>query len=285
MYFRNMKPVVLSLLIVCLFSACMKNYVLVMSDNQIQERYAPASLKPEFGYFKDGERKIFYAIQGDSTKPLLVLVHGAPGRWYSSINLLDDPGLLSCYRILTYDRPGYGKSGSGSPVNSIAAQAQHLASLVAHFNTSKQPVVITGRSYGSAIASCYAMTYPEKVKKLILIGSCIDPEEEKYFWFAYPNISGTVQSFMPKAMNVATSEKFSHKEELKKILPGWELIRSPTYVLHGMKDWISDTANAWFAYNRIVNAPVSLYFLEGTGHNITMANPKLIIDLILKEEE
>lgn len=280
-----MKRVVLPLVIICLFSACMKNYVLVLSDKQVRDRYAAKTIKPEFGYFKEGEQKIFYVIQGDSTKPLLVLVHGAPGRWYSSINLLDDSLLLSRYRILAYDRPGYGKSGSGFAINSIQEQAQHLASLVQHFNKTDQPVVVTGRSYGTAIASCYAMSYPERVKKLILIGSCIDPEHEKYFWFSYPNFSRTTQSFMPLAMNVATSEKFSHKEELKKLLPGWEHIQSPTYVLHGLKDWISDTANAWFAYNRIINAPVSLYFLEGTGHNITLANPKLIIDLILKEEE
>lgn len=256
-----------------------------MTDQQIKERYAPRAMKPEFGYVYDDGQKIYYAIQGDAGKPLLVLVHGAPGRWYSSINLMDDPALLDCYRILAYDRPGYGKSNGGRAINSIQKQAQYLATLIGHFNPRHEPVAVVGRSYGTAIASCYAMSYPERVKKLVLIGSCIDPQKEKFFWFSYPNISGTVQSFMPPALNIATSEKFSHKNELEKLLPGWEHIQSPTYVLHGTKDWISDTANAWFAYNRIINAPVSVYLLEGTGHNITVANPRLIVDLVLREEE
>lgn len=280
-----MKHVALLLTVIVLFSSCLSKHILVMSEKEVRDHYAERTVKPQFGYFNDGERRLFYAIQGDSTKPLLVLVHGAPGRWYSSINLFDDSTLLSRYRILAYDRPGYGKSGLGLPINSIEAQADYLCLLVEHFNTTGQPVTVAGRSYGTAIAACYTMKHPEEVKKLILIGSCIDPAKEKYFWFGYPNVLATVQSFMPTTLNMATSEKFSHRKELRKIAGGWQHIRSQTYLLHGLNDWISDTANAWFAYHQITNAPVSVYFLPNTGHNITVANPSLIIDLLLKEEE
>lgn len=271
-------------LLVYMLSGCMSKYVYTLTDKQVQERYAPKTTQPFFGYFNSNGQNIFYALQGDASKPLLVLVHGAPGRWYSSINLFDDSLLLSRYRILAFDRPGYGKSGSPKAITSIETQTEYMAALVNHVNTTGEPVTIAGRSYGTPIAACYAMKYPEQVKKLVLLGSCIDPAKEKYFWFSYANLPGLIQSFMPRAINIATGEKFTHRKELKKLLSSWNHIQSPTMVVHGKKDWISDTANAWFAYKKIVNAPVTLYLLPESGHNITFSNASLIVDLILQEE-
>jgi pimeloyl-ACP methyl ester carboxylesterase len=264
------------------FCGCMSKYVFTLSEKQVTERYASKTIKPQFGHIHEkGGDKIFYALQGDASKPLLVLVHGAPGRWYSSINLFDDSLLLSHYQILAFDRPGYGKSGSGHSVTSIEEQTEHLAVLIRHFNPTQQPVTVTGHSYGTAIAACYAMLYPDRVQKLILLGSCIDPAKEKYFWFSYANKLGVIQHFIPKPFNMATDEKFTHRKELKKIMPGWENIKCPTFVVHGKKDWIADTANAWFAYQKIVNAPVSVYLLPESGHNITFSNPQLVRELIM----
>ncbi|MBL7729020.1 MAG: alpha/beta hydrolase, partial [Dinghuibacter sp.] len=182
------------LLAITACSSCMSKYVFTLTDKQVRERYAGKSTAPNFGFISSNGLPIYYAVQGDSTKPLLVLVHGAPGRWYSSINLLDDSLLLSRYRILAYDRPGYGKSATANPVTSITEQAEHLATLIEQFNTTGMPVVLAGRSYGTPIAARYAMLYPEQVQKLVLLGSCIDPAKEKYFWFSYANLSAAIQS-------------------------------------------------------------------------------------------
>lgn len=273
----------IALLVITACSSCMSKYVFTLTDKQVRERYAGKPITPEFGFIKDNGQNIFYAVQGDSSNPLLVLVHGAPGRWYSSINLFDDSLLLSRYRILAYDRPGYGKSKSPVPVTSINEQAEHLAALINRFNTTGMPVTVAGRSYGTPIAARYAMLYPQQIQKLLLLGSCIDPAKEKYFWFSYANLLGPVQHFMPRALNTATAEKFTHRAELNNILSDWEHIECPTYVIHGRKDWISDTANAWFAYNKITNAPVSVYMIDSSGHNITFNNPALVVSLLLKD--
>jgi pimeloyl-ACP methyl ester carboxylesterase len=146
-------------------------------------------------------------------------------------------------------------------------------------------VTVAGRSYGTPIAACYAMQQPQQVKKLFLLGSCIDPKKEKYFWFSFASKLGFLQQLLPEAYTMATNEKFTHQKELKKLLPGWAQIYAPTYIVHGKKDWMADTSNAYFALDRITSAPVAVYLLPESGHNVTFNNPALIINLLLKEGE
>jgi pimeloyl-ACP methyl ester carboxylesterase len=280
-----MKRIAVLFLFVVFLQGCLSKHVFTLTDQEVAAHYARKTTKPEFGFFNSEGRMIYYAIQGDTTKPLLVLVHGAPGRWYSSINLLDDSLLLQHYRILAYDRPGYGQSGLGDAVTSIEKQAEYLSALIDHHNTTGQAVTVVGRSYGTPIAACYAMHHPQQVKKLVLLGACIDPGKEKYFWFSFAGKLAWVQQFTPLSYTVATSEKFAHRKELKKLLPGWAQISSPVFLVHGKKDWMADTANVHFALNHITGAPVSVYLLTESGHNVTFSNPELIINLVTNEGE
>jgi pimeloyl-ACP methyl ester carboxylesterase len=263
-------------------SGCMSSFVLTMHNKDIKKHYAAKNTRPTFNYLKTSVGKMFYATQGDSTKPLLVLIHGAPGRWYSSLNLFDDSTLLKQYFIISFDRLGFGKSTNTESVTYIDTQVQSIVDLVNQLNYTNAKITLVGRSYGTPIAARYAMLYPNTIKKLFLLAPCIDPKKEKFFWFSYVNKIGIINNLLPNDLFTTTEEKFTHIKELKKIEKDWNKITASTYVLQGRKDWIADTANAYFAQKAITNANSKIYLLDNTGHNVTYSHFELIKQLILE---
>jgi 2-hydroxymuconate-semialdehyde hydrolase len=99
------------------------------------------------------------------TGPVLVLLHGAGGgaaNWYKVI------GPLSKYfRIIAFDKPGYGESDKPCAnyskafyVNWLQAAVKALG--ISHFH-------LLGNSQGGAVAMAYALQYPEQVDQLVLV--------------------------------------------------------------------------------------------------------------------
>jgi pimeloyl-ACP methyl ester carboxylesterase len=87
---------------------------------------------------------------------------------------------------------------------------------------------------------------------------------------------------LPDLLNVATKEKFAHQKEMKMMLPEWEKLCIPTYVLVGEDDNVADTANYSFAKKHITNCTAVFMKLKNTGHRITQEQPKLIKELLLE---
>jgi pimeloyl-ACP methyl ester carboxylesterase len=272
----------LLLLTILLCSSCMGKFVFTLMPKDITKHYTNTITKPTFKYIKTPVGKMYYATHGDSTKPILLLIHGAPGRWYSSLNLFDDTTLLQKYYIVSMDRMGYGKSNHYESITYIDAQVNAIATLIKKVNFTQQKVTVVGRSYGTPIAARIAMLFPNEIHKLFLLAPCIDPEKEKYFWFTYVNKIGIINYFLPKDLLTASDEKFAHAKELRKINNDWQYITAPTYVLQGRKDWIADTANTYFAKKKLVHANCKIYLLDNVGHNVTYSHFELIKQLLLQ---
>ncbi len=116
--------------------------------------------EPVFG----GKSRIIEA--GRENKELIVLVHGLGDRaadtWKSTI-----PQLSKKYHVLAFDLPGFGQSSKSnqlySPDNYVAF-IQYVVRQSGH-----ESLLLMGHSMGGNIALRYAATYPDKVKRLMLI--------------------------------------------------------------------------------------------------------------------
>ncbi len=116
--------------------------------------------EPVFG----GKSRIIEA--GRDNKELIVLVHGlgdrAAGTWNKII-----PQLSTRYHVLTFDLPGFGQSSKSnqlySPDNYVAF-IQYVVRQSGH-----ETFLLVGHSMGGNIALRYAVTYPHKVKRLMLV--------------------------------------------------------------------------------------------------------------------
>ncbi len=256
-------------------SSCIQSFQ--MSDKNIGKYFSQSPPLPFFAFSDTLNRKIFYASSPDTTNPTLLLIHGAPGAWFGYKEFFHDSLLLKKYRIIAPDRAGYNKSGDRE--TSIQAQATLLKPLLKIHN--HQKVSVLGRSYGAAIAAKLVAENPELVEKLILVAPACDPTKEKFWWFSKLVNSKFARFFLPKYANRASDEKFTHQEELKKILPDWQKIKCPVTILQGGKDWIIEPSNGNFVDSVLKNAPRKFIFLPQNGHLLTSERYQLLRDTLL----
>ena len=59
---------------------------------------------------------IHYAVSGNDSLPTMVFLHGSPGSWSHYIDFMYDDSLQKKFRFISIDRPGFGYSDFGSPM-------------------------------------------------------------------------------------------------------------------------------------------------------------------------
>ncbi|WP_078547531.1 alpha/beta fold hydrolase [Litchfieldia alkalitelluris] len=109
------------------------------------------------------ETEIYYEMNG-SGKPLL-FVH-PPGM--GLVTFKQQIPLSEHYKVITYDMRGNGNSNSAGEEVSVPLLAKDIFLLLQELNVEK--IVICGYSNGGSIALEFALSYPEKVEGVILLG-------------------------------------------------------------------------------------------------------------------
>jgi pimeloyl-ACP methyl ester carboxylesterase len=263
-----------------LLSSCFNRYII--TDREMEAHYRNNPHPPQFQYLQVGDRTVHYAEAGADTLPLVLFVHGAPGAWYGYIRYMDDTLLRRHFHLLAPDRPGYGKSDYGKAEPSIEKQADMLYELI-RLKRNGRKVILVGRSYGCPIAAAVAMRHPDAADQLLLLAPAIDPDHEKFWWFSKPVNSKAMRWMFPKAINIASDEKFKHVDELRKIFPLWEAIKVPTTVMQGSNDKVVDTANFYFAKKHLRDSISEFIWLPGESHFISTERYDLVSEWLLKK--
>ncbi|MET0241894.1 MAG: alpha/beta hydrolase [Flavitalea sp.] len=263
-------------------SGCFSSFV--MTEREIRNHYRNKTVKPTYFTITNDSVSLFCATTGADTLPPLLLVHGAPGAWYGSRNLLDDTMVQKQYHIITMDRLGYNKSkfkGKRGPVTSIETQAIAIHEAL-RLNHSNKTGVVMGSSFGGPIAAKLAIMYPERFHQLVMLAPAIEPDAEKYWWFHLFIRGGVVRALMPRFVNNATDEKMAHVDELKKLLPEWSKLSIPVTMVQGGEDNVVYPSNLDFLKKRLIGKPAEFVFLPGSGHMIRTQNPDLVRTIVLK---
>ena len=280
---RFLRCLVLFFFITTSLSSCFSRYII--SAKQVRKHYAEKKVKPTERIIKNDTLSLCIASIGADTLPMLLLIHGAPGSLWGYMNLMDDEDLQKQFHIVSVDRVGYGKSRLKKKrhVTSIATQANALLP-VFELNKSDEKVTVLGRSYGAPIAAKLVSLVPDQVKELIMVSPVIDPEKEKFYWFSKWGRNSFIQLFLPGEFNTATAEKYSHSDELKKLLPVWQNLEIPTTVIQGANDWIADPANIEFAKKHIKSKRAQYIYLYNAGHMITYTHLSMIKEMLMKSQ-
>jgi pimeloyl-ACP methyl ester carboxylesterase len=107
------------------------------------------------------------ASAGDPTAPPLVLLHGFTDSWASFGMVL--PLLARTHRVLAVDLRGHGDSSTDVDDLSIQAAAADVVALMDYLEIGAASVL--GHSMGSFVARQLAVDFPDRVDRLMLIGS------------------------------------------------------------------------------------------------------------------
>ncbi|CAG4998652.1 Haloalkane dehalogenase [Dyadobacter sp. CECT 9275] len=277
----RIKIVLITVVLPLMLSSCFGRYI--VTEKEVRRHYAHRDRKPEMRMIKNDTLTLCVASVGADTLPMLLLIHGAPGSRWGYMNMMDDPELSHRFHIVSVDRIGYGKSRLKKRryVTSIDTHAHSLLPVLS-LNHSSEKVTVLGRSYGAPIAARLVSLVPDKVKELIMVSPVIDPDTEKFYWFSRWGRMSIVQWFLPEEFNAATAEKYSHSEELKKLLPIWHNLKVRTTVIQGGNDWIADPSNIEFAKKHIGSKRAQYIFLDKAGHMITFSHLGMIKEMLMK---
>jgi pimeloyl-ACP methyl ester carboxylesterase len=122
--------------------------------------------------------RVHYQEAGPMDGPAVILIHG-----FASSTLVWSKVFLEFavkgFRVIAPDLLGYGYSAKPRDFDyTIGAQARMLANLLDQMGLAQ--VTLVGSSYGGAIAASIALDYPNRVKKLVLVGAVTNNEPTKY---------------------------------------------------------------------------------------------------------
>jgi pimeloyl-ACP methyl ester carboxylesterase len=111
-----------------------------------------------------GGVELEYEVRG-SGEPVVLVHWGVSAAW--SRPLLDEPALSDTYRLLSYNRAGFGSSGPAPGPISMADHAVHCRRLMDHVGMKRAHVV--GHSSSGAVALQLALDAPDVVHTLALM--------------------------------------------------------------------------------------------------------------------
>ena len=263
-----------------MLSGCFSRFV--MTEKELKEYYKDKKDKPTYFTIKNDSVELFCATSGPDTLPPLLIIHGAPGAWYGSRNFLEDTMLQKQFHIIAVDRPGYNKSkykNKRTAVTSIDIQAVAIYEAM-RLNRSFKTGIIMGSSYGGPIAAKVVVNNPDRFHHLILLAAAMDPEKEKFWWFNRYVSSGMIRWFLPRFINNATDEKYTHVKELNKMLPDWEKLNLQITAIQGGADNIVDPANLDFARKQLQGRNAEFIFIPEAGHMIRRSNEQMVKSIL-----
>lgn len=122
-----------------------------------------SSIQTDTGLANINNARIYYEIAGEGQG--LVMIHAgvADSRQWNN----EFVHFAEHYRVVRYDKRGYGKS---EPVDGEFSHMQDLIALLNHLHI-REPLVMMGCSMGGELAMDFTLAQPSRVKALIMVGS------------------------------------------------------------------------------------------------------------------
>jgi pimeloyl-ACP methyl ester carboxylesterase len=241
---------------------------------------------------------IYYEVQGKGVP--LVMIQGLGGNYRAWF--FQTPAFRKYYKVIVFDNRGIGKSGSSGEPYTIKTMADDVIGLLDYLNIDKAHVL--GLSLGGLVAQEIAISYPERVIKLIL-GSTftgrdvnnVNPELRKTLGVQEGSTDIDIKSIdFKKLMNFMVSAAFNrwpfrvvfgtlakfgvrsvdaerYLSQMQSVsdydtLDRLHLIKAPTLVLTGAADRIVSPFMSDLLASRIPNA--RLVKVKGGSHAFFM---------------
>ena len=245
-----------------------------------------------------GGERIFYALhrprETPAKVPALVCVHGAGGshlNWPSEVRRL--PGVA----VYAVDLPGHGQS-TGSGRQTIGEYVKVLISFLDILNL--RNVVIVGHSMGGAVALEMALSHPERVRGLVLIGTGarlrVVPAILQGILEDFEAVVGLIGDsvYGPDApeelrrlgqqVMLDTSPKVMRGDFLAcdafDIMARLGEIRTPTLVITGTADQLTPVKYASFLAHNIRG--VQLVLVANAGHMVMLERPQEVGEAVAR---
>ena len=235
-------------------------------------------------HYSEGVRS-FKVLSEMDTEFTILFVHGAPGSGDQFKSYMIDSSLTSVAHVVSVDRPGYGYSRFGQALVNIKTQAEALENVINNTINTSQKIILVSHSFAGPICAYLCILMKERIHSHVMLNPVIDPYSEKMFWYSPLPIRWPFKYFSSGAMKVASYEKLSHVNELKKLENVWEQVEVPTIHVQGMKDWLAPKENADFTEDKFNTDYLDVIRLFEDSHFIPFTKKDFVIQLIMESAQ
>lgn len=252
-----------------------------MSDSEAKENFSKNNVTLTTESIQIDGFGMHYAKTGNDTLPTLFFVHGSPGGWTAFESYMRDKDLLSKYRMISVDRPGFGYSQFGDAKN-LNEQSKLISPIAKLFQNGK-PIYAVGHSLGGPMIVKLQMDNENLFTGLILLAASNDPNEEKPERWRYVLKATPLNFFLPGAFRPSNKELVYLKTDLKYLDKEWERITCPVWIIHGDKDTFVPVANVEYTKKKLTKAKsIEVKILPGARHFIPWEQYEDIKKVLMK---
>ena len=186
-----------------------------------------------------GRRLSVIDIAPEQPQQTMLFIHGFGGnarQWQHQIEPFAERN-----RVLAPDLPGHGRSSRLPAGYGMEALVADLAAMLAEQGVT-EPVVLAGHSFGGAIATDFALAYPQRVSRLVLIATA---EEFRLFWpyrVAFHLPPPVLRAAQPAVSSFVNASLTSMRRMYWQILVPWQgeekfpRLDVPVLVIRGERD-------------------------------------------------
>jgi len=166
------------------------------------------------GWLERGLHRIYWSEGGSADGLPLVLAHGGPGGANSPgyRRLLDS----AAWRIVQFDQRGCGRSEPAGLLdeNTLQATIADMEALRGHLGIERW--VVSGGSWGSAVAVAYAEAHPDRCLALSLVSTWLCRRRDIAWWFQgvrtmFPELWEQFAAFVPEAERGDLRAAYCHR--------------------------------------------------------------------------
>lgn len=220
------------------------------------------------------------SVGGETTRPTVVFIHGAPSSLSFFNDFLKDTTLLNRARLVSVDRPGYGYSDYGRVETSVVRQAELLQPLIDRYKKARF-LMLVGSSYGGSVVARLAMNNPGTIDHVVFVSSALGPGLERTYGISPWVDKAPMRWLIPPILRLANDEKMAHRQALEAILPDWPKITAGITMLHGQRDDLVYPSNVAFAQHELIHATVKPFMLPDNRHDIVFTKREYVTAVIL----
>ncbi|MDV6234600.1 alpha/beta hydrolase [Leptospira ellisii] len=238
--------------------------------------------------FFEIEGRIVYAVSigcESENKNILIFIHGSPGAWNNYAWYLGDRDLRKSFCILSFDRPGFGKSGAGGPIADVEAQARILNRAIRSFEAplfQGKKILLVGHSYGGPIAAKIASEEKDPSRiGLLLLAAPLSSEAEEVQWYNRIADWNWMKRILPEEINNSNDEMLPLKSQLLALETSWKRIRCRTVLIHGKEDSLVPFSNAEYLKTILPETILRTVEIEDEDHFIPWTQKDRIRTTIL----
>lgn len=243
------------------------------SDADATAAFAAKGMNIRTYDFRYKKNNLHYLSIGDTSKNVLLFVHGSPGCWDFAWDYFMDSSWHSDYELISIDRPGFGSSNYGKAKN-LFEQSEIITAFVKE-KLGKRTIQLVGHSYGGPLILQLCADNDSLYDKCFIMAGSVSPVAEKDEWQLKLFTKPFLKWMIPGAFEQGAEELLWLKSDLnsKKYISGLAKIKTSVVGVYGTDDnMVPYQPNVFFLKEKFDSMQLEVDSLQGANHFLPWKN-------------